>query len=439
MLDEVLKELYDIGKLLMMESDTLKLLERIIDSSMLLTTADAGTLYLVVDKETGEWSSLSDQDDADRLLKFVIARNESITFDYREFQTPVTKSSIYGYSAVTGEALRIDDAYAIGPDRDYKHNKSFDENNGYVTRSVLAIPMKNHENQVIGVVQLINKKKQRNKKIDYSSPHYGRELLSFDNNDEMIMNSLAGQAAIALENNQLYRHMEMLLKDYVEQNKQLVTANRKVLQAHEEERKRIARDIHDGPAQMVANMSLRLEICKAYLQKGNLAQLEAEMTSFKTNIQNTVKEIRTIIYDLKPSCLEEGLFYAVEQHVESFKANTGLPVALSCRGEDQKLEYYLTSTLYRIVQEALSNIKKHAEAQKVEIDVKVTPDRLSLVVLDDGKGFDTNKPKAGREEKLKGGFGLEGIRERVELIRGTISIESAPGKGTRLAIEVPLG
>ena len=425
MQDDTLKEFYDIGKSLSSEKDTLRLFEKIINSSLRLISADAGTVYLVIDKKDGSWSYVKNGSIQGKLLKFVIARNNSMDVHLEDFTSPISKKSIFGYSVISGKSLMIDDAYAISPDVEYRHNHSFDESTGYKTISVLTIPMKNHDNNVTGVIQLINKKK-------------ADKILPFNSMDELIMNSLAGQAAVALENNLLYRDMQLLLHEYKQQNNHLVLLSKKILKADEEERKRIAREIHDGPAQSAVNLSFKLEICKRYLADARLEELSNELSNLGGLVHSTVKEIRTIIYDLKPSCLENGLISAVGSHIELFSQSTGLNIDFKHSGKDSRVEYYLTSTIYRILQEALSNVNKHAEAQNVAINLSISEDCILLSISDDGRGFDPDGLKTMKFDKLKGGFGLEGIRERIELVRGVMKIDSAPGKGTILTLKIPL-
>jgi two-component system sensor histidine kinase DegS len=285
--------------------------------------------------------------------------------------------------------------------------------------------MKNHDNNVTGVIQLINKK-------------IAGAILPFDSIDEMIMNSLAGQAAVALENNLLYRDMQQLLQEYRQQNDHLILLSKKVLKADEEERKRIAREIHDGPAQSVVNLSFKLEISKRYLADSRFEELAGELNNLGESIHSTVREIRTIIYDLKPSSLENGLFSAIRNHTETFSMNTGLNVDFKSSGKDSRVEYYLTSTVFRIVQEALSNVNKHANAQNVTIRLAIKESEMLLTIADDGKGFDPEEVKTRKFNKLQGGFGLDGIGERAELVRGGMKIESAPGRGTKLILNIPL-
>ncbi|HEX2947105.1 MAG TPA: GAF domain-containing sensor histidine kinase [Clostridia bacterium] len=438
MLNDILKEFNGIGISLSSEKDTLKLFEKIINSSIKLTSADAGTIYIVVDKKSGDWSHIRNGSTQGKLLKFAITRNTSLEISLQDFAVPVSKKSIFGYTVISGESLRINDAYIIGDEVEYKHDKSFDLNTGYRTKSVLSIPMKNRDNDITGVIQLINKKKTRDTIIDYRKKNAADEILPFTDEDELIMNSLAGQAAVALENSKLYKDMESLLQEYKQQNSQLIYLSRKIMKAHEEERKRIAREIHDGPAQSAVNLSFVVKLCKKFLADGNMDRLISEMSSLDGSIHSVVDEIRTIIYDLKPSYLDDGIIYAIQRYIETFSVSNSINIKFSYSGEDSRIEYYLTSALFRIVQEAISNVKKHAEAENIKIKLTITKAYIKLTIADDGKGFDVEELKTRTFDKLKGGFGLQGIHERVELNRGSMSLDSAPGKGTRMHIEIPL-
>jgi two-component system sensor histidine kinase DegS len=370
-------------------------------------------------------------------MKFVISKNISVETDFHSSSVPITKESISGYTAVTGKSIRIDDAYNISPDLEYNHDKSFDILTGYKTISMLSVPMKDRNNNVAGVIQLINKKKDISY-VDDKTENRGNKIIPFDYFDEMTMNSVAGQAAVALENNFLYKDINHLLQSYVEQNEKLTLLSNKILKAHEEERRRIARDIHDGPAQSTASLALKVELCKKKLQEGSLDTFSEELDKLGDYVRSTSQEIRTIIYDLKPSHLEDGLFSAVQNHIKVCIANSGLDIELQTSGSDSNLEYYIISTLFRIVQEALTNINKHANASKAIISISISQNTVQLNIEDDGNGFDTvcfNQTKqvgAGRS------FGLEGMKERVNLINGMIDISSILYKGTTIKVEVPL-
>ncbi len=436
--DTQLKEFYEIGQALSSEKDTLRLLDLIISSSMGLTSSDAGTIYLVVEADSGHQSFIKGDQRRGKLLKFTIAKNQSIPVQVDESQLPISPESICGYTAFTGWPLIIDDAYAISDREKYHHNKSFDLATGYVTKSVLSVPMKTHEDKIMGVIQLINKKKPGIAKIDYSQKRALKNIIPYDCRDELIITSLAGQAAVALENSLLYRDKEALLQIYKEQNEQLKVLNRNVLKAHEEERRRIAREIHDGPAQSLVSLSLEMEICKKYLQMGNYAKVAEYLRDLDENVKAAAKEIRAVIYDLKPFHLEEGLIKALQNHVNLFSEKTGIKVDFFIAEVNIDFEYYFASTVYRVVQEALTNINKHANATKVEINLNVGDGRLLLTIADDGQGFDVLRLPGKRQDRSEGGFGLEGMRERVELLKGSMSINSKLGEGTEIFLSIPM-
>lgn len=439
LLQSEVKEFYEIGKSLSSEKDTLKLFDMIINSSMNLTSSDAGTMYLVVDKNTGKWSTIDNNSNNDsKLLKFAIAKNTSIKVQFEESLTPITKESIFGYTILTGQSIRIDDVYNATEKADYIHNRSFDIKAGYKTKSILSIPMMDYDNKIMGVIQLINKKRYNDEVIDYTNDDSLNNIIPFDYTDELIMNSLAGQAAVALENNLLYSELQEILKSYKKQNEQLLFLSRKVLKAHEEERRRIAREIHDGPAQSTANLSLKVDIGKKFLQKNDISSGLLELDSIKKDLQATIKEIRTIIYDLKPSYLENGLIAALDNRLSLFRENTGIDVIFNLNGDDTKVEYYVSTTIYRIVQEIFSNIAKHANATRVWFNFHIFEKEILFRISDDGKGFDLINNINDPKKKLEGGFGLEGIKERLQLVNGTININSALGEGTNIEIKIPL-
>lgn len=431
------REFYEIGKSLSSEKDTVKLLDMIVTSSMKLTSSDAATIYLVIDKDSYNWTSIKNNDYRYKSLKFVIAKNSSMDVNLETFISPITKESIFGYSVITGETVRIDDAYSLSPALDYRHNNSFDLHTGYVTKSILATPIKDHEGNILGVIQLINKKKFPDEKIDFKNKDALSRIITYDYKDELIMNSLAGHAAVALENNLLYREMKNLLDGYKRQNTELEALSKKILIAHEEERKRIAREIHDGPAQSVVNLSLRVELAKKLLQNSMYEKCVDELNSLNEAIKSTSTEIRTLLYDLKPSYLDVGIITALKNRFSSFEESSGVKVAFNFSGNESKIEYYLASTLYRMIQESLSNIYKHAKAKNVTVNFSITDNMVYVTITDDGVGFDV-EAQSKKSQDLKGGFGLGGLQERAELVKGKVKITSAPGKGTCVSICIPI-
>jgi len=191
---------YNIGKKLSSEKNLKILLDLIIKSCMEITSADAATIYAVIDSEADKWSTYEGNRN-NKMLKFIIAKNNSIKIKLESTVSPIVKDSIFGYTVISGRPLKIDDAYSIPKDAAYKFNKKYDELTGYITKSILTIPMKDHENRVLGVIQLINKKS-------------GNHIVPFTDKDETVIFSLAGQAAVSIENSILYKNMETLLEQY---------------------------------------------------------------------------------------------------------------------------------------------------------------------------------------------------------------------------------
>jgi HD-GYP domain-containing protein (c-di-GMP phosphodiesterase class II) len=197
-----LKELNNIGVALSTERDLFKLGDLILRKSREITAADAGSLYLVEGEE-----------ESTKRLRFKITQNDSMQTHFEESVIPLTKESIAGYVASTGETLNIPDVYDIPSDQEYKFNRNFDEQTGYRTTSTLVVPMKNHKGEIVGVIQLINRK------IDFQTKlnrvNYRNVTRSFDDDDEDLVSSLASQAAVALENSRLIKNIETLFEGFV--------------------------------------------------------------------------------------------------------------------------------------------------------------------------------------------------------------------------------
>lgn len=441
-----LQQLSEIGQSLSTEKDIQHLLERIMDVCIRLTASDAGSLYLVVEGDTHRLSAVRNNATANRELQFAYARSYSLPINFETIFTPIRADSINGHTIFSGQPVRIADAYRLPDDVPYRHNRSFDELTGYRSCSMLTLPMKNHQDDVIGVIQLINRKRNPDEKLEFHGSEISNQILPYTSDDERLMRAFAAQAAVALENSLLYSEQQALLDDQkalnerlTDMNRQLIELSRKILTAHEDERKRVARDIHDGPAQSVVNLTMKTEICRKLLERGDQDAAVRQLNLLQAQIKVASADIRTIIYNLKPSWLEDGLFKAVRSLLDRFgESGTATPVLL-LTGDDALLPHYMTAAVFRIIQESLANITKYAEATIVEVHVNVTETALATLVRDNGKGFDPVEVAAWvLNRRAESGFGLEGMRERVELLRGELNVTSALGKGTTLSITVPL-
>lgn len=211
----------------------------------------------------------------------------------------------------------------------------------------------------------------------------------------------------------------------------------RIIKAQEEERQRVARDIHDGPAQSMSNVVLKAEICERLVDV-DLVKTKEELQSLKRIVRESLQDVRKIIYNLRPMSLDDlGLVPTLQRYVMTFQEETGTAVSFKARGLYDDIRPVISLTVFRIVQEAISNIGKHAEAQNITVNLEFTDTELKLYIYDDGKGFDVNSLKA-KGEDMNGGFGLFSMKERIELLDGEFQINSEFGKGTRINIEIPL-
>jgi len=207
-----LRELYDIGIALSAERDPDALLEMILKKSREITHADAGSLYLVEIID-----SISEDENnyfANKQLRFKLAQNDSVKINIKESVMPIEKKSLAGYVALKNEFLNILDVYDLPADSNFGHNRSFDESIGYRAQSMLVIPMKTHKDEIIAVLQLINRKKEWDTQL--TSPEIiEQEVIPFDDKCVDLACSLASQAAISIENNRLYEEIKNLFEGFI--------------------------------------------------------------------------------------------------------------------------------------------------------------------------------------------------------------------------------
>ena len=233
-----LEELHAIGIALSAERDHQRLLNLILSKAREITSADAGSLFLVarIDQTVAHPDGREEHFTA-RWLKFRLAQNDSRKLRFEEEILPISPDSIAGYVAETGETLNLEDAYAPPADKPFVHNRSFDEATGYRAVSMLVVPMQNQEGDCIGVLQLINKKMARDAVLE-TRESFAREVLPFDEDDERLVRSLASQAAVSVENNDLYREREKLFERFVLAAVKAIESRDKTTQGHS---KRVAR------------------------------------------------------------------------------------------------------------------------------------------------------------------------------------------------------
>src|ERR1035438_5759404 len=213
-------ELNNIGAALSAERDTGKLFELILQKSREITRSDAGSLYLVDE----------DEKDGSKVLRFTLTQNDSLSMPSTSFTIPIDKSRISSYVALTGETLQIDDAYQLPPGVPYGFSKDMDTRIHYRTKSMLTVPMKNHEGEIVGVLQLLNHKKDWNARV---TPENAEEVLRpYPERARHLVQSLASQAAVALENNRLIESIQNLFEGFVQASVMAIEARDPTTSGH---------------------------------------------------------------------------------------------------------------------------------------------------------------------------------------------------------------
>jgi len=208
----------------------------------------------------------------------------------------------------------------------------------------------------------------------------------------------------------------------------------KIMNVQEEERKKISRELHDQVGQYLTAMNLELRVIDDLTGSKKVRE---RTQNIRVMIDRTQKYIKNLIWELRPSSLDDiGLEAAITRHLLSPLNRAGINADIQAKGDNKSLEYYISSTVYRIIQEALSNIYKHANAKNVKINLDIIKSKISFNITDDGKGFEVDEVLNNAIYSRK--FGLLGMEERALLVNGQLIIESGPGNGTTIYLKIPL-
>jgi signal transduction histidine kinase len=261
------------------------------------------------------------------------------------------------------------------------------------------------------------------------------EAYHLASSEPALMAGIAQQLGLSVAN--------ALLQEQVQAREQVLgELLRQVVGAQEAERQRIARELHDATGQSLTAISLGLRGVENYLlqvEPGDdprvLIHQVKELRSFG---QNALGELRNLISDLRPPQLDDlGLAAALRWYIQGYAQRRQIALSLQVDGDDSRIPNEYRTVLFRIAQEALTNIAKHAEATSVEVCLSAGPNEVRLDVRDNGCGFDPQL-LSRLESERQAGWGLVGIRERAMLLGGRLQIETAPGAGTHLQVTVPL-
>ena len=205
----------------------------------------------------------------------------------------------------------------------------------------------------------------------------------------------------------------------------------KIIEAQEEERRRLSREMHDGPAQMLANIMLRSEIVDRTYKKGDIANAVDEMRNVRMMIRDSLYEVRRIIYDLRPMALDDlGLIPTIKKYISTLD-DQHRNILFTYKSSGKRLDSQYEVALFRLIQESIQNAIKHAEAPKITVFLKLSPEEVTATITDNGKGFD-------QKEKSESSFGIIGMYERVDHLGGELQIDSEVGEGTKITITIPI-
>lgn len=209
----------------------------------------------------------------------------------------------------------------------------------------------------------------------------------------------------------------------------------RIVEAQETERQKLSRQIHDGPAQALSNFVLQSEIAMRLFEK-DPALARAELANMKTAATSTLQKIRDFIFDLRPMMLDDlGLAPTVKRYVDAFKDKSGIPTTLTITGLERRLESVREVMIFRGLQELLGNVRNHAQATDVRVTLDTDDVRVRAIVEDNGKGFNPETLTDGKQKTI----GLSALKERIELLGGALELDSQPGQGTRVVMDVPVG
>ncbi len=209
----------------------------------------------------------------------------------------------------------------------------------------------------------------------------------------------------------------------------------RVIEAQEGERKRLARQMHDGPAQSLTNLILQAEIVEKSFDMG-ADQSRAELTNLRNAVKATFEKTMDFVFELSPMMLDDlGAVPTLRRYVEDFEEKSGLNVSFEVVGEERRLAPHVEVTVFRVVQELLHNVWQHAHASHVQVGLNLKGPAIAATVEDDGSGFDVDEVMASASQRKT--LGIATMRQRMEMLGGTIHFDSSLGRGTKVTMSIP--
>jgi signal transduction histidine kinase len=237
-----------------------------------------------------------------------------------------------------------------------------------------------------------------------------------------LLTIFCNQATIALQNANLYQTLRQ--------------ERDKIIDKEEDARHKLARDLHDGPTQDVSAIAMRLNFARLLMERDS-ARARVELEKLEDLAHRTVREIRSMLFALRPVVLEtEGLLAALNQYTDNLRESDDLPIDVDAEGYQDCLDIETQGVVFAIIEEAVNNARKHAEASRILVRLSVQDDLFVAQVIDNGRGFDLNAVEA--DYGSRGSLGLVNLRERAGLVEGNVTIDSEPGGGTSVTLVVPI-
>jgi len=257
---------------------------------------------------------------------------------------------------------------------------------------------------------------------------------TFQQGEIDLLGAIGKQIGVAVENAHLYLRQQKVAEEQKHLQENLRYYLREVTKAQEEERKRISRELHDETIQSLVVLSRRLDVL-ASNSKGMTEEARLQMEELREQVNDTIQSVRRLSQDLRPAALDRlGLLPALEWLATDAAKYSGISTSVKVIGTERRLSEEVELVLFRITQEALRNVWRHSQATKAEITVRFDESRTCIIIADNGKGFKLSKSMS--ELARDGKLGLAGMQERAQLLNGTVTVESEPGKGTRVIVDV---
>jgi PAS domain S-box-containing protein len=318
---------------------------------------------------------------------------------------------IVNYVAERGETIiahknKSNDPQLPGP-LYYSHNME----------SFICLPLKSKE-IVVGVLMM------------------GSEAdILFSDEDQELLKSLGNTIGVAIDHARLFAEVKKTNKEIEHEREKLEQLTMKLLVSQEEERGKISRELHDEAGQLLSTLKINLEMIKKQLP-GGLKSVEELIAKSTQLVDQSSLEIKRICTNLLPSVLESlGLEAALASYIDGFKKTYGIDAELNSCEIKKRLPFEIERVIYRVVQESVNNVAKHAGATQLRINLIDTPSSIIAAIEDNGTGFDVKKTLSSQETNR--GLGLLGIKERVSLVQGKVTIKSEPGQGSIIRLEIP--